>query len=209
MRKSLFKYSLIVVAALLAIFWFQKINWLPSFKNIFKSQPLVIEETPIVIKQINALAQLVTVTYADELVMDQAKTGNGIPSIVSAGIGMMMLPPTDRLVMIGRGKVLAGIDLKTITNADVKITEDSIHLTLPHATILNTIINPSGFETFDEKGSWSEAEVIALKLKLKNELTQRAIQQNILQQAEKRSKNIIETFLKAEGFKKVDISLNN
>ncbi|MEP7250975.1 MAG: DUF4230 domain-containing protein [Ginsengibacter sp.] len=209
MRKSLFKYSLIVAVILLAIFLFQKINWLPSFNNIFKSQPVVIEETPIIIKQINTLAQLVTVTYTDEVVMDQAKTGNGIPSIVSAGIGMMMLPPTDRLVMIGRGKVLAGIDLKNITSADVKTTEDSIHLTLPHATILNTIINPSGFETFDEKGSWSETEVIALKLKLKNELTQRAIQQNILRQAEKRSKNIIETFLKAEGFKKVDISLNN
>ncbi|MEP7232674.1 MAG: DUF4230 domain-containing protein [Ginsengibacter sp.] len=209
MRKTLFKYSLIVAAVFLVIFLFQKINWLPSFKNIFASKPVVIEETPIIIKEINTLSQLITVTYSDEVVMDEAKPGKGVSSIMSAGIGMMLLPSTDRLVMIGRGKVFAGIDLKALTEKDVITNGDSIHVSLPAAQILNTVINPSGFETFDEKGDWNEEAVTALKIKIKNELTKRALQQNILRQAEERSRNIIETFLKSTGFNKVNITTSN
>ncbi len=209
MRKTLFKYSSIVAAVLLVIFLFQKINWLPSFKNIFASKPVVIEETPIIIKEINTLSQLITVTYSDEVVMDEAKPGKGVSSIMSAGIGMMLLPATDRLVMIGKGKVFAGIDLKALTEKDVITNGDSIHVSLPAAQILNTVINPSGFETFDEKGDWNEEAVTALKIKIKNELTKRALQQNILRQAEERSRNIIETFLKSTGFNKVNITTSH
>ncbi|MEO6219586.1 MAG: DUF4230 domain-containing protein [Ginsengibacter sp.] len=207
MRKTLFKYSLIVVSVLVIIFLLQKIHWLPSFKNIFVSQPVLIEETPILIKEINTLSQLITITYADEVVMDKVKPGNGMPSVVSAGIGMILVPATDRIVIIGRGKVFAGIDLKKLQEKDISVAGDSIHVTLPVAQILNTIINPSGFETFDEKGEWNEEAVTDLKVKIKNEINKRALRQNILKQAEERSRNILETFLKSTGFKKVNITM--
>ncbi|MDQ6844913.1 MAG: DUF4230 domain-containing protein, partial [Bacteroidota bacterium] len=180
MRKILQKYLVIAASILLILFLLQKINWIPSFKNIFASQPIVIEETPIIIKEVNTLSQLITVTYADEIVMDETKQGNGMPSLMAAGMGMILVPSTDKLVMIGRGKVLAGMDLKILQDKDVNVTRDSIHITLPAAKILNTVINPSGFEIFDEKGDWKEDEVIALKIKVKDELTKRALQQNIL-----------------------------
>ncbi len=206
MRKTLQKYLLIAVSILLLIFLLQKIKWLPSFENIFKSQTVVIEQTPVIIKEINTLSQLITITYADEVVMDKVKTGNGLPSLMTGGLGMILVPSAERLVIIGRGKVIAGIDLKRLQQTDVNTVGDSIHINLPGAQILNTIVNPSGFETFDEKGDWSEAEVTALKVEIKNEITRRALQQNILQQARERSKNIIETFLKSTGFKKVNIT---
>ena len=209
MRKTLFKYSLIFVSVLLIIFILQKIDWFPSLKNFFVSQPIVIEETPIIIREINTLSQLITVTYADEVVMNEAKTGKAISSIVPAGAGFILVPSTDRLVLIGKGKVFAGMNLKEIKENDVHVTGDSIHVTLPPAQILNTIINPSGFETFDEKGNWNEKEVTAVKIKIKNELTTRALQQNILKQAEKRSRDIIETFLRSTGFKKVNITIGH
>ncbi len=209
MRKTLQKYLIIAVSILLVIFLLQKIKWLPSFQNIFKSQPVVIEQTPVIIKEINTLSQLITITYADEVVMDKIKTGNRLPSLMTGGIGMILVPSSERLVIIGRGKVIAGIDLKRLQQIDVNTVGDSIHVNLPPAQILNTIVNPSGFETFDEKGDWSEAEVTALKVQIKNEITRRALQQNILQQARERSKNIIETFLKSTGFKKVNITFSN
>ncbi|MEO6636870.1 MAG: DUF4230 domain-containing protein [Ginsengibacter sp.] len=209
MRKALQKYLIIAVALLLLIFLLQKIKWLPSFQNIFKSQPVAIEQTPIIIKEINTLAQLITITYADEVVMDKIKTGNRLPSLMTGGFGTILVPSSERLVIIGRGKVIAGIDLKRLQEADVTTDEDSIHIILPRAQILNTIVNPSGFETFDEKGDWSEAEVTSLKVEIKNEIARRALQQNILQLARERSKNIIETFLKSTGFKKVNITFSN
>lgn len=205
MSKFLKNVLFIAAFTLLIIFIFQKINILPSVKDIFSSKPVLIEETPVLIQEINALAQLMTVTYSDEIVMDTIKTGLGIPSLVPVIGGSMLSPALDKLVIIGRGKVIAGTDLKKIQENDIVQAGDSINITLPSSTILETILNPSDFETFIEKGKWKEAAVIALKVKIRNELNKRAVKENILQQSDDRSKLIIESFLKSTGFKKVEI----
>jgi len=209
MRKVLQKYLVIIVAVLLIIFLFQKISWLPDFKNIFRSKPINIEETPVIIQQINSLAQLITVTFTDEVVMDTAKIGNGLPSLLPAAIGTVLTPAIDKLVIIGRGKVIVGTNLKGLQQKDIYTGGDSIHVILPHAKILQTILNPSDFETFIEDGTWNEQAVTALKIKIRNEINQHVLQQNILQQADARSEDIIETFVKNTGFKKVGISFRN
>jgi hypothetical protein len=209
MRKFLQKYLLAIAAILVIIFLFQKINWLPSFKNIFSSKPVIIEETPVIIKEINTLAQLITITYSDEVVMDTAKVGNGMPSLLPTAIGSILTPSVDKLVIIGRGKVVAGTDLKNLQEKDMNITGDSIHVVLPHSKILETIINPSDFETFIETGKWNEDAVTALKIKIRNQINQNALQQNMLQQADERSKNIIENFLRSTGFKKIEIDISD
>lgn len=209
MRKFLQKYLLIAAVILLIIFLFQRINWLPSFKDIFSSKPVLIEETPIIITEINTLAQLITVTFTDEVVMDTAKIGNGLPSLLPTALGTILTPGIDKLVIIGRGKVLAGTDLKNLNEKDIVVTGDSIHVNVPKAVILQTIMNPSGFETFSEEGTWSPDAVTALKIKIRNTIEQHAIQQNILHQADERCKNIIENFLRNTGFKKVAIMISN
>ena len=209
MRKFLKKYAILAAIILLIIFLFQKINWLPSFNNIFHSKPINIEETPVIIQQINTLAQLITVTYSDEVVMDTAKIGNGLPSLLPTGIGTILTPGIDNLVIIGRGKVIVGTDLKNLQEKDINVTGDSVHVSIPHAKILQTIMNPSDFETFDEQGSWNDNAVIELKIKIRNEIDDHAIQQNVLQQADERCKNIMESFLRNTGFKKVSITFAN
>ncbi len=209
MLKFLKRIVVIVAAILLIIFLLQKINLLPSFKNIFSSKPINIEETPVVIQQINTLAQLITVTYSDEIVMDSSKIGNGMPSLLPMAIGTALTPSLDNLVIIGRGQVIAGNDLKNLKENDIRVIGDSIHLILPHAKILQTIANPSGFETFVEKGDWSEAAITDLKIKIRNEINHRAIRQNVLSKADDRCKNIMEVFLINTGFKKVAVSFSN
>lgn len=205
MSKLLKNVLFIAVFVLLVFFVFQKINILPSFKDIFSSKPVLIEETPVLIKEINTLAQLMTITYSDEVVTDTVKWGLGIPSLIPIIGGSMLSPALDKLVIIGRGRVIAGTDLKKMQDQDITQTGDSIYIRLPSSTILETILNPSDFETFIEKGTWSEAAVTALKVKIRNEMNDRAIKQNILRQADARSKNIMETFLKNTGFEKVEV----
>jgi hypothetical protein len=112
-------------------------------------------------------------------------------------------------VIIGRGKVIAGTDLKNLKQEDLHVSGDSISIVLPHAKILQTIMNPSDFETFDEKGNWNETAVTALKIKIRNRINFHALEQNILQQADARGKNIIETFLRNTGFKRINIEWSN
>ena len=209
MNKLLQRILVIAAVIFLIIFLFQKINWLPSFKNIFKSQPVVIDEAPIIIKEINTLSQLITVTFTDEVVMDTAKISNGMPSLLPLSIGTVVTPSVDKLVMIGRGKVIAGTDLKKIREADVEVAGDSIHVTLPTAEILQTIVNPSGFETFIEEGTWSDAAATLLKIKIRNKITKQALDQQILKQANDRSLNIIKVFLQNTGFKKIGITIKD
>ena len=205
MRQSLKNILVIAASVLLIIFLFQKINWLLSFKNIFKSQPVIIEETPILVKEIRSLATLVSITYSDEIIMDSTKVGNGLPSLLPTTMGTLLTPAVDRLVIIGRGKALAGTDLRKIDEKNIYASGDSIHLLLPHATILQVIINPSDFEIFSEEGDWMETAVIDLKRKIRERLQQNAVAQNILVRADDRSKTVMETFLKNTGFTKINI----
>jgi len=209
MRKFFQKYLVIILAILGIIFLFQKINWLPSFKNIFSSKPVLIDQTPIIIKEIKTLAQLITVTFTDEVVMDTVKVGNGLPSLLPLSIGTIITPSVEKLVIIGRGKVIAGTDLKKMQEKDITIAADSIHVDLPSAEILETIVNPSGFETFIEQGNWSENAVTDVKIRIRNELKKQAMEQQILDQANVRCRTIIEVFLRNTGFKRIGITVSN
>lgn len=205
---KLLKNILFISAFILLVYLiFQKINILPSFGDLFAEKPILIEETPILIKEINSLAQLMTITNTDEVVMDTMKAGIGIPSLIPVIGGSVLSPSMDKLVVIGRGKIIAGTDLKKIRNQDIIQEGDSIIVYLPASTILETILNPSDFEIFIEKGNWRDADVSALKTKIRNEIKTRAINQNILQQADLRSENILKTFLQNTGFKKVQIEI--
>ena len=202
------KNILFIAAGLLLIFFvFQKTKILPSLKDIFSSKPVLIEETPVLIQEIKSLAQLMTVTYTDEVVMDTLKLGIGLPSLVPIIGGSILSPALDKLVIIGRGKVIAGTDFKNILTNDIAQTKDSISIKIPASSILQVVLNPSDFETFIEKGNWSEVAVTTLKLKIKQEMIARAMKENILDQANLRSKNIIETFLNNTGFQKVNVIL--
>ncbi len=206
MRNLLKKYIWIIAGVLLTILLFTKINLLPSIKNLFKSQPVLIDATPIVIQEIKSLASLITITYTNEIVMDTVQIGNGLPNLLPLSIGATILPSVKKLVIIGRGKVLAGTDLNRMKATDVTVSGDSVNVIVPHARILQTILNPSDFETFIEDGKWNEEAVTALKIKIRNNINEQAIQQGIPEKADARCKLILENYLMNTGFKKVTIS---
>lgn len=181
------------------LFLFQKIKWLPSFSDIFGSKSVKIDDTPILIKEINNLSQLVAITSFDELVMDSVKR--------LKSISIFLPEPTFKIVLIGRGKVMAGVDLKKLTGDDVFTSNDSVSITLPKPEILYSILNPSDFETFDETGNWSADEVTQIKIRMRDKMIARALEQNLLKKAGERCKTILADFFKNTGFKKVLINI--
>jgi hypothetical protein len=196
MSRKVKTYLLTLALVLLMIFIFQKINWFPSFSEIFKTKPLLIDDTPVLIKEINNLSQIITITVYDEVVMESVKPKN-LPSFPG------LRPVPDKIVLIAKGKVLAGVDLSKIKENDVFVDQDSVSIRLPPAEIFSTIVNPSDFETFDEVGEWTAKEITEIKKKLVNKITTRALQNQILPKAWQRSKFIIENFLRSIRFKKI------
>ncbi|WP_406686039.1 DUF4230 domain-containing protein, partial [Rossellomorea vietnamensis] len=103
------------------------------------------------------------------------------------------LPGTKRkLLMVVPGTVLAGVDLQGIDEKDIVVDEEKkeIQLTLPRAEILQEpSIDTDNIKTFSVEGifrndvDWNEG--FALAEVAKDQISQEAVEQGILQAAEK------------------------
>jgi hypothetical protein len=207
MRKRIQKYVLLAAGAILLIFLMQQINWLPSFSDVFKSKPVVIDKTPVLVEEINELAQLITVTSYDEVVADSVVIDpKKITLKTMPGISIYPFSPLfDRLVIIAKGKVVAGIKLSSISEKDILILEDSVSLIMPSAKILDAVINPADIETFSETGTWDNNAVTKVKIKAREKMIKRALDKGIIGKATEKGKALLENFLRKAGYKKVHV----
>ncbi len=203
------KNILIIVLLLTALFFImKKANLLPSVNDIFAPKPVVIDNTPLLIKDIKQISQLFTITIYDEVVMDSVKYSS--PTVAQQLLKYTMpgsLPVNlSKVVLIAKGKIIAGIDLQKISDNDIFFKDDSISLKLPEAQILDIIVNPSDVTTFSETGNWKPEEIIQIKGRIKLKLEQRAIAQGVINKANTQGKAVMENFLRTLGFKKVEIT---
>lgn len=181
-----------IILVLAAILILKKMDWLPSW-DIFSSKPVTIDDTPIIIKEIRSLGQVITATYYDEVVVDST-IKHPFPQ----------LPVTDdKIVIIARGKVLAGMDLKLLADSSITVAGDTVWMQLPQTKIIDVIINPGDYETFQETGKWSPEAVTAVKLMAKGKITANAYTKNIIDKANSKARAVLEDFLHAAGFKVV------
>lgn len=178
---------------LLAVILIMKtMNWLPSW-DIFSSKPVTIDDTQIIVKDIRSLGQIITATYYDEVVVD---------SVIKRSFPHFPLTD-DHLVIIATGKVLAGVDLKGLADSSVTVTKDTVKMQLPQTKIIDVIINPGDYTTFEETGKWNQEAVTAVKVKAKDKITANAINKKIIEKANTKAKTVLEDFFHAAGFKVV------
>ncbi|MBA2249159.1 MAG: DUF4230 domain-containing protein [Chitinophagaceae bacterium] len=181
-----------VILIITAILVLKKMNWLPSW-NIFSSKAVTIDDTPIIVKDIRALGQVITATFYDEVVVDSTIKHH-----------FPQLPVIDdHLVIIARGRVLAGIDLKLLTDKNVRVTKDTVWMQLPQTKILDVIINPADYETFEEIGNWKPEDVTAIKFKARTKITADSFNKDLIEKANTKARSVLEDLLHASGFKVV------
>lgn len=126
------------------------------------------------------------------------------------------LPGTKRkLLMVVPGTVLAGVDLQGIDEKDIVVDEEKkeIQLTLPRAEILQEpSIDTDNIKTFSVEGifrndvDWNEG--FALAEVAKDQISQEAIEQGILQAAEKNAEKSLKGFFEQLGYD-VTIEIQN
>jgi hypothetical protein len=204
--RSYTRCIILIMAAILAIILLQRTKILPEFSTLLKSRPVLIENTPLLVKEIRELTQLITVTSHDEVVVDSVKGSAADMVRIVTGLTLKPFAPlADRLVIIAKGSVQAGTDLRAMTEQDIYVEDDSVAVKLPRAEILEVIVNPSGFTTFVETGDWPPDAVSTVKARAKRKIEVRAVQKGILTMAEQRSKLLMENFLHTAGFKKVNV----
>jgi ribosomal protein S4E len=198
--KKLRKIGITIIIVLVAYFLLKQLQIIPSFSNWFKAKPVLIENTPIIIENIKDMQELITIASYDEVVITKIRNEE------HPTLGKILNPSAvKKLVLIAKGKIYAGTNLKNLKNKDVTVIGDSISITLPKTSIIDAIVNPSDCEIFIENGNWSTIEVNNVKLEAKSKMQERALERNILEKASKKSALVIENFLRSIGFKKITI----
>lgn len=188
----------------LVYFVLVRLNILPSIGEWFREKPVTIDSTPVMVREVKNIAQLMTVAAYDEVVMDTAKT---VTASVPSLFGNVKGESKAQLVLIGRGRVIAGVDLQKLKEEDIYIKADSVSIQLPPAEVLEAIANPSDFEIFSEDGEWPPAEVSMIKIRTKEKMVQRSVQQGLLQKAGSKAVSIMENFLRSAGFKRIHVRI--
>jgi Protein of unknown function (DUF4230) len=179
-----------------------KLDILPSLKNLFRSKPVVIDTTPVLIKEMKSIAQLMTMSSYDEVVVDSSKSFSAdIPGFSNTN----SLVDRSQLVIIAQGQIVAGVDLQQLDESKIFIDGDSVSLTLPPAKVLDAIVNPSQYEIFIEEKGWEPAEVNAIKVRARDKMVERSLKQGLLQKADTKARMILENFLRSAGFKRISI----
>lgn len=163
-----------------------------------EDQELTIDDTPLKIESIRNIAEISTVSYRDEVVMDTVELDNSDYSIYdyrkytnwyNDGVKR-------RLTLIVKGEIRFGFDLKSKDFA-VMNSGDSVLITLPQPKILDIIITPSKTEVFQEQGEWDDKTRRSLenkaKLKLKINSEQMDLKDKARSNAERLFKNLLGT----------------
>ncbi len=201
------KPLVLVLLAVLIIFIFQKLSFFSGLGHWFKAKPVLIDNTPMVIKEIKALAELNTATMYQEIVVDStAIVTTAMPAMLNP---FSLLPRPvilkKEIVLIIKGRITAGIQLNHLTEKDVFVKDDSVSITLPAATITDVFINPSGIETFYESGTWTNEEVTLVKQSAKRKLLEEAGRKQLLKKADAKAKVLLNNFLRVAQFKKIHL----
>lgn len=220
---KLIRYIIIFIAFLLAMFLaykaIAKVTGLPGFSELFSKNETSIENTPIIIREMKDIAQLLTQRYYDECIVDTIvgeKVKNINPLILMNPLtgfkgyyieNNKIVEIEKRYVLIANGLVKAGFNLKHMNKKNIQVFEDSISIQLPQPKITDVIINPSGFETFEESGIWTFNERKEVQQKANLKLQQSSLRKGILRKSKEQGQKILTQFFKSLGYKKVTITI--
>jgi hypothetical protein len=181
----------------------------------FKSQPVTIDPTPLVVTEIKQIAELQTARMYCEMMVDSIPTSpvdlawrSLSNTFMIPGLTEVFLPPGKKLVMVAKGNIIAGIDVADIGAENITIKGDSVWVSLPAPKILDIITNPSDFEIFAEDGEWSNEAIQAVKQKARTKMEREANRQGLLTQAEGKAISLMQTFLLTSGYKYAKVEIN-
>ena len=199
------KLALIIIAsvAIIAVVVFLAIN---PFNWNFSWNPnggLKIDKTENIVSEIKNISEFTTAQHHEEFVIKDSKMEYTKFGSLMKRVNLGEDSTEVELVVIAKGSVRAGFNLKGITESDIKVKSDTLYFSLPKAEIFDVIVNPSDFETFVEDGQWSHDEFVTLQSQAKGRIKQNAIDHKILENAENHGKKKLTALFKGFGFNEV------
>jgi len=156
---------------------------------------------PTVVNQIQKLARLETVMYTLENVVEGGRENLVLPDFLTG----------DRILLIGHGEVVAGVDLSRVGPNDVTIHGKSITLRIPKPEILSTRIDNQKTRVFSRQTGILVPVDPNLETEVRREaetqLREAALRDGILTAAGQNARATLTTLLQAFGFETVILEM--
>jgi hypothetical protein len=151
---------------------------------------------PVVLQQIQQLNRLETCRYNGEVIVHGEKKGI-LPTWLAG----------DRVLLVGRGEVVAGLDLSRLRESDVRVEGGRLTLRLPAASILHTRLDNASSQVHDrQSGVFSGPDATLegqVRLEAEERIRKAALESGILKTAESNARAALERQARMMGFKEV------
>jgi Protein of unknown function (DUF4230) len=154
-------------------------------------------DQPTVVRQIQRLQKLETVSYTMDKIIGGARDNAYLPKFLAG----------DRILLVVHGEVVAGVNLGNIKPSDVTVQGHSISLHLPPAEVFSTRIDNAKSKVYSrDTGLFSspdpnlESEV---REEAERQLQQAALVDGILKSADQNARSTVNGMLTGLGFTQV------
>jgi len=159
---------------------------------------LINVDQPTVVRQIQQLQRLETVSYTMDKIISGEHANAYLPKFLAG----------DRLLLVVHGEVVAGINLAGVQPGDVLIQGQKVSIHLPAAEVFNARIDNTRTRVYSrDTGLFSspdpnlESEV---REEAERQLRQAALQDGILKTAADNARSTITAMLRGFGFRETD-----
>jgi hypothetical protein len=153
---------------------------------------------PALLEQVQRLERLETCRYNGQVIV-RGDTGGVLP-VWLAG---------DRILFVGRGEVVAGVDLQRLRPDDVRVQGSTLTLRLPPAEVLHTRLDNRHSEVFERRSGVLTGPDRHLegrvRVEAEEQILQAAMESGMLRTARENAREALRRHLQPLGFSEVRI----
>jgi len=156
----------------------------------------VVPSGPVVLEQVQRLQRLETCRYNGQVVVRGEKK-NALPTWLAG----------DRLLFVGHGEVVAGVDLSLLRPEDLRAEGDRVSMRLPRTEILHTRLDNRRSEVFERQaGLFTGPDrnlESTVRVEAEDRIRQAALESGILATADANAREALRVQLSGLGFREV------
>lgn len=170
-----------------------------QFEQIVNPTPTVIPDPVTIVREVRSLSRLETAAYTIEKIITAESRQGPFAFLVG-----------DRLILVAHGQVIAGVDLAELDESDVTVQDGSVSVMMPQAEVFVTSLSSEQSYVFHR-----DTGVMGMNVDLETEARQvaeeeirnAALEDGILDMAQKNANNYVRHLILTLGFK--DVTINN
>ncbi len=191
--------GLLAGVLLLPVLAARAVLWTPLGRLLNGRTTRIDTSAPSVVDKIRQLNRLESVDYSIDKIVEGNRQAQGVPDFLAG----------DRLLLIAHGEVIAGVDLTRLDGKAVRVDGDTIHVRLPEPQVLVTRIDNSRTRVYERTTGILVPTDPNLETQVRQtaeqQITQAAIDDNILDKARQNARVSVTGLLYALGFHTVDV----